>query len=389
VTTVALGEVVDFYSGGTPAKTNAEFWDGEIPWFSPKDMKKPRLTNSADYISDAVFGKTSLRKIPAGTVAIVVRGMILAHTVPIAILDVDSAINQDLKALLPRREIDASFLAAVLRAQHDSILAQVSTAAHGTKKLDSRVLENIRIPLPALHEQRRVAAILGQADALRTKRRQVLANLNSLTQSIFIDMFGEPETWPMRWDMGVIGDMTESVQYGTSAKAGSSGAWPILRMGNVTDNGRLDLTDLKYIDLPESDIPKYTARRGDLLFNRTNSMEKVGKSCVVDTDRPLAIAGYLVRVRFKPEHRSEFVCAYLTSRHGIAVRRRMAKAAVNQANINATEMRGIAIAQPPTELQEAFVRRVEAARAAVSVARTDSLEELFASLQARAFRGEL
>jgi type I restriction enzyme, S subunit len=193
----------------------------------------------------------------------------------------------------------------------------------------------------------------------------------------------------MRWDMGVIGDMTESVQYGTSAKAGTTGAWPILRMGNVTDDGRLDLTDLKYIDLAESDIPRYTVRRGDLLFNRTNSLEKVGKSCVVDTDEPLAIAGYLVRVRFKREHRSEFVCAYLTSKHGLAVRKRMAKAAVNQANINATEMRSIVIAQPPTELQETFVRRVESARATVIAARTDSLDELFASLQSSAFRGEL
>ncbi|PQP14040.1 restriction endonuclease subunit S [Rhodococcus opacus] len=186
MTTVALGEVVDFYSGGTPSKAKAEFWDGDVPWFSAKDMKRPRLTDSADHISETVFSSTPLRKFPAGTVAMVVRGMILAHTVPIAILDVEAAINQDLKALVPRRdrEIEPSFLAAMLRAQHATILAQVGTAAHGTKKLESRVLKEIRIPLPALDEQRRIAAILARVEALRAKNVQVLAHFDALTESL-------------------------------------------------------------------------------------------------------------------------------------------------------------------------------------------------------------
>ena len=83
-----------------------------------------------------------------------------------------------------------------------------------------------------------------------------------------------------------------------------------------------------------------------MLFNRTNSKckEKVGKASVVETDDRFAFAGHLVRFRFKAEHRPEFVCAYLNSEYGRAVRKGMAKAAVNQANINATEMRGIRIA---------------------------------------------
>lgn len=72
-------------------------------------------------------------------------------------------------------------------------------------------------------------------------------------------------------------------------------------MGNVTDSGRLDTTDLKYIDLSPAEVPKYTVRRGDLLFNRANSREKVGKCAVVNTDEQFALAGYLVRVRMRPE----------------------------------------------------------------------------------------
>jgi type I restriction enzyme S subunit len=391
VRTVPLGEIVDFYSGGTPSKSKPEFWTGRVPWFSAKDLKQPRLTESVDHISNSAFDSTSLRKLPAGTIAMVVRGMILAHSVPVSIIDVEAAINQDLKALLPKRDVDISYLAAMLRAQHATILAQVSTAAHGTKKLESRVLERLEIPLPPLPEQRRIAAILDRADAIRTKRRQVLAQLEYLRQTVFLAMFGAPHSWSSLWRMGTIGDLAVSVDYGTSARAGSAGMWPILRMGNITDDGRLDLGDLKYIDLSVKEVPKYTVRPGDLLFNRTNSKEKVGKSAVVRTDQPLALAGYLIRVRFEDVATAEFVSGYLRSSHGIATRRRLAKAAVNQANINATEMRGISIALPPHVLRQSHLERVDAIEIQRDAERCAiaAEDELFASLQSRAFRGEL
>lgn len=191
--------------------------------------------------------------------------------------------------------------------------------------------------------------------------------------------------------MGTIGDMAEDVQYGTSAKAGDHGSLPIVRMGNITDSGRLDLSDLKWIDIPQCDLPKFTVRRGDLLFNRTNSREKVGKTCVVETDDELVFAGYLVRVRMKPEHTPEFVNAYMTSRHGRALRYGMAKTAVNQANINASEMRSIPIALPPKEIQERFskiVTNIDSQRQKHQLALVVA-DELFASLQYRAFQGEL
>jgi type I restriction enzyme S subunit len=184
VNTVALSEIVEFTSGGTPSKANPTFWDGDVPWFSAKDIKKPRLTDSADHICESVFTATSLRRVPANTVVLVVRGMILAHTVPIAVLAVEAAINQDLKALLPKQDVDSTFLAAMLRAQHSTILSQVSTAGHGTKKLDSRVLESIRIPLPELDEQRRIAAVLDLAAGQRTAIESMLGLQDELIGSL-------------------------------------------------------------------------------------------------------------------------------------------------------------------------------------------------------------
>lgn len=293
--------------------------------------------------------------------------------------------------LRPGSDLDGRFLFYWVRsAEFVRYMVREATGA-SYPAVSDRIVRDSMMPVPIIIEQRRISAILDHADALRAKRRQIRAHLDALPQSIFHDMFGDPASWPKRWPMGTIGQMAESVQYGSSAKAGAQGNWLMLRMGNVTDSGRLDLTDLKFVDLADRDVPKYTVRRGDMLFNRTNSKEKVGKSCVVDTDAPMAIAGYLIRVRFRPEHRSEFVSAYLTGRHGVAVRQRLAKAAVNQANINANEMRRIDIALPPSESQEAFAQALASVNAQRAIVQRASAadDQLFASLQSRAFRGEL
>lgn len=208
---------------------------------------------------------------------------------------------------------------------------------------------------------------------------------------MFDEIFGHPATWSARWAVGTIGDLVESTQYGTAEKSGTLGAWPVLRMGNLTDDGRLDFADLKFLDIHTADVAKYTLRPGDILFNRTNSKEKVGKTAVVRTDEPLAFAGYLVRVRLREGNQPDFVSAYLNSPTGRSIRRGIAKAAVNQANINPTEMKQIPIALPPHDVQAAFahsVVKIEEYRVLLRRALAAD-DELSASLQSRAFSGGL
>jgi type I restriction enzyme S subunit len=300
--------------------------------------------------------------------------------------------SSEFHVVRPTPGADARYLLHFLRQPSVRIAGEARmTGSAGQKRVPAAFLQDLRVPSFDLREQRRIAAILDQADALRAKRRQILAHLDALNQSIFHDMFGDPGEWPDRWTMATIGDAAASVQYGTSAKAGAVGAWPILRMGNITDWGRIDSTDLKYLDLADADISKYTVRRGDLLFNRTNSAEKVGKAAVVRDETPFALAGYLVRVRMRPIADPEFVSAYLGSDHGRAIRRGMAKLAVNQANISASELKKIPIALPPMDLQRRFARLVakiesERSRIEASLAKDG---ELFEVLQSRAFSGQL
>lgn len=148
-----LVQLCTFVSGGTPSKTNSGYWSGTFPWVSPKDMKQTVISDAQDRISDAVFEETSLKRIPVHTVLIVVRGMILAHTVPLAITAREVAINQDIKGIIFSREVDPLFGLWCLKVQHKHLLSKIDTAAHGTKRLDMRRLGQVPILVPNAKQQ--------------------------------------------------------------------------------------------------------------------------------------------------------------------------------------------------------------------------------------------
>jgi type I restriction enzyme S subunit len=196
---------------------------------------------------------------------------------------------------------------------------------------------------------------------------------------------------PHNFKRGQIGDLLEDVQYGTSEKASESGAYPILRIGNITNDGKLDLGDLKYINLKDKDVDKFTVRKGDILFNRTNSADLVGKTAVFDVGESFAFAGYLVRARTRDGISPNYISGYLNSKHGKATLRGMAKSIVGMANINAREMQSINILIPDANAQRAYSTALSSinARQDEQTRQAQSLETLFASLQHRAFSGQL
>lgn len=180
----SLTDVCHCYSGGTPSKSNPEYWQGDLPWFSAKDLKADDLFDSQDHISETVPKTTSLKLLPSDTVAIVVRGMILAHTFPVSVLRVPATINQDLKALLPRKPIETQFLACCLRAQRDFILEKVSEAGHGTKRLDTLGLQEIRVPQVPDSLQKVFVARNQAIENLKNQHRTALAELDALFASL-------------------------------------------------------------------------------------------------------------------------------------------------------------------------------------------------------------
>ncbi|MFK2905147.1 restriction endonuclease subunit S [Dyella ginsengisoli] len=258
------------------------------------------------------------------------------------------------------------------------------------KHLSVKALREIEVPLPPLAEQRRIAAILDKVDALRANRREAIAKLDQLLHSVFLDMFGDPATNPMGWPVGVIGDLLDSVKYGSSEKAVLEGEVPILRMNNITYSGEMDLRDLKYISASSAD-EKYLVRPGDILFNRTNSKELVGKTAVYDGPTPMAYAGYLVRGRAKSGQSPYYISGFMNSLYGKTMLQGMCKSIVGMANINAQEFKAIAIALPPARVQKEYESKIRSIKAQRDQHRSQSvkLDALFSSLQQQAFAGTL
>ena len=193
-------------------------------------------------------------------------------------------------------------------------------------------------------------------------RRQELQFLDELIKARFVELFGDPILNPYSWAVVTVGDIVTDVRYGTSKPAVEGGKYPYLRMNNLTYDGHLDLSDMKYIDIPDNEIEKCIVRKGDVLFNRTNSIELVGKTCVFDLADDMVIAGYIIRVRLNEKLLPIVLSSYMNLPSLKEQLRSMAKGAVNQANINAQELQSIKIYLPPMELQEqfsAFVKQVD------------------------------
>ena len=237
--------------------------------------------------------------------------------------------------------------------------ARNMTGSAGQKRVPKSYLEHYKVHLPSLEEQRRIAAVLDKVSGLIAKRREQLDKLDELVKAQFVEMFGDPVSNPKGWNNGTIRDVVSEVKYGTSRPAVDGGTYKYLRMGNITFDGHLDLSDLKYIDIPDSELEKCMVRKGDVLFNRTNSKELVGKTCVFDLDEPMVIAGYIIRVRVNKKVLPIYLSAVLNSQYGKQILADMCKAIVGQANINAQELQDIAILIPPIELQEKFSNSVE------------------------------
>lgn len=148
-----LKRIVGFIGGGTPNKNIPAFWDGDIPWISPKDMKQERILQGQDFITDSALKKTSVKLIQTGAVLVVVRGMILSRTFPVAVTGVPVTINQDMKGLIPKIGIDAEFLRCVLSGQESHILDLTEESGHGTKTMPMDKLGAFPIVIPPLAEQ--------------------------------------------------------------------------------------------------------------------------------------------------------------------------------------------------------------------------------------------
>ena len=180
--------------GGTPTTTVPEYWNGSIPWVSPKDMKTSFISESIDSITEKGLAESSAKLIPAGSILFVVRGMILQHTFPVGVNIKPVTINQDMKALIPYIHESRFFLAKMLKGYSNRILALTNTSTHGTKRLEySQSYSSLLYPLPPLAEQQtivdRVENLLAMVDELEKQVTERKEQSEQLMQAVLREAF--------------------------------------------------------------------------------------------------------------------------------------------------------------------------------------------------------
>jgi len=390
-TQVRLSKICDVDSGaGFPLRYQG-LKDKKYPFFKVGDMNTPgnelEMRIYQHSISEETRQELGARAFPPGTIVFPKIGAAIA-TNKKRILTKPSCVDNNVMAVIPSESISGTFLYYLFVVTNLSGFASTGNPPSIRKS----TIEAWKISLPPLPEQQRIAAILAKADRLRRLRRTARDVSDTYLQSVFLEMFGDPVSNPMGWARATVGDVVAVSQYGTSKKSNSEQrGYPVLGMGNITYLGRIDLTSLSYVELSEEEFEALRLVPGDIIFNRTNSTELVGKTAQWNCKFDAVLASYLVKLKLKKKVLPDYFTALLNTRYYKRLFQERCKKAVGQSNISPTLLKEFPMLVPPLPLQQEFakvVQKFERLRAQQREAQRQA-EHLFQTLLHRAFRGEV
>jgi type I restriction enzyme S subunit len=363
-------------SGGmTPSMADRSLWDGDVPWVTPKDMKRFTISAASMNVSPKALEATSLRLIPPKSVLLVVRGMILARRVPVARTDQPVTINQDMKAIVPVAGIDAGFLAYRMDAAQEAFVPMIDEAGHGTKRFPPERWKELQLAVPPLDEQRLIVRFLdwhgSQTAKLVRAKQKLIALLNEQKQGIIhravtrgldpnvklkpsgIPWLGDvPEGWEVKRLKQV-----SRIRYGLGQPpAEKVGGLPLIRATNV-DHGRILAKHLVYVD-PDA-VPKSRGaflKTGEIIVVRSGAY--TADSAIIPADYEGSVAGYDIVVtatRVLPE----FLAAVLLAPHVQIDQLIPASMRAAQPHLNAEELGAAVLAVPDAQSQRRIVAHID------------------------------
>ncbi|OKH12327.1 restriction endonuclease subunit S [[Limnothrix rosea] IAM M-220] len=249
-----LSDICDIQIGRTPSRSKLEFWGGSLPWLSIADMGKSRdIYKTKEGITELGAKTFNGRRVKEGTVLFSFKlsiGKIGIARVPLYTNEAIAALEIKEKSL-----VCEEYLYYALQGLN---LDQKTDRAVMGKTLNKKKLAAIKVPLPSLTEQRRIAAILDKADEIRRKRSQAIQLTEDLGRSLFLDMFGDPVTNPKAWTLVTLGSQVESLKYGTNSKSHDfqqENDLPVLRIPNIIGE-KISWDNLKFGAISEKDRRK-------------------------------------------------------------------------------------------------------------------------------------
>ena len=381
----SLGTVT---TGSTPRTSEEYFYGGDIPFVTPAELDQiDPITTATRTLSES--GSREARLLPEGTVMVCCIGSLGK----VGIAGRPVATNQQINSVVfdPRRVWPRfGFYACRLLKSKLQTMAPATTVAIVSKSK----FERLEIPVPPLAEQRRIAEVLDRAEALRAKRRAALAQLDALSQAIFLDLFGDPmrSCTHCSRPLSDCAEVVSGIAKGRKLQGRTTVLSPYLRVANV-QAGFLDLSEIKMIEALQSEVTELRLLPGDVVLTEGGDFDKLGGGAMWEGQIAACIhQNHVFRVRVDPlllvPH---FFHEYLQTPVARAYFLRCAKRTTNLASINMTQLRSLPVLLPPLALQRDFARRVAAVEKLKTAQRASlaEMDALFASLQHRAFRGEL
>ena len=354
--TVPLGEVCDLIGGATPSKKEESYWsNGSVKWISSKHIDRRGNVTAYELISKKAVEETSTRVVPKGATIIITRVSIGKF----AFADDDYAINQDLTALVSKdsKRLDPEFIRVV--ALHIATVVERNAEGIGVRGVTRNFLSELQIPLPPLEVQKEIVSEIEGYQKIIDGARAVVDNYRP---QIAVDP---------NWPMVELGEVCERLQYGLSARLNTKEiGYKTFRMNELIDGKCVDSGNMKCCDISAEDFTKYRLVPGDILFNRTNSFEHVGRTGVFDLDGDYCFASYLIRLSVSEDAANTFyVNAFMNTEAFQAGIKQYATRAIGQSNINAKSLGAYRIPVPPLTAQSRIVAEIEAEQALVNANR--------------------
>jgi type I restriction enzyme S subunit len=321
-----------------------------------------------------------------------------------AVLADDAGIcTTELLVLRPKEGVDPRFLVAVVHAPRFIEHAIAGTTGVQHPRTSWNHIADFELPAFDSNEQTQIARLLWEVhDTIAANEAAIEAGANLkraamrtlFTRGLSGETQKETEIGPVpeSWDVAAIGDVALNTQYGLSVRGQASGAYPILRM-NCQEDGAVHYRNLQFVDLDQATYEAFRLNPGDLLFNRTNSIELVGRMAIIDDDRPAVFASYLVRLTVDEKQCLPRFLNYFMNWPATQVEiKKLASRAVGQANINASKLRTVKFPLPPTlDEQLEIVTILDAIDHKIDLHKRKRavLDELFKALLHKLMSGEI
>jgi len=353
-----LSSIADLIMGQSPPSSTYNDAGKGLPFFQGK------TDFGSSHPRPRQFCSTPLKIAKPGDILISVR----APVGPTNIADRKCCIGRGLAAIRPQK-IHGEFLWYNLR-YLEPIIASLGT---GTifQAINKTQLGSVEVNQAGFNEveQQKIAAVLGLIQHAIEQQARLLALTAELKKTLLHQLFtcglrNEPQKQteigfvPQSWEVRPLGDYLTAAQYGLSIKGADTGSYALLRMTNQ-QHGRITAENLKYVELTAKEFEKFRLERQDILFNRTNSLELVGRTAIFELDGDHVFASYLIRLRTDAERlRPHFLNHYFNADEIQARLKSIASRAVSQSNISATRLRGFLIPLPSTSEQDEIVEIV-------------------------------